>query len=108
MFNVVVEFEMPKKMDIARVAENSGEGPEFYLDAPGLITKSWVVSEDGMTLAGIYLWKDKISAMTWYEGKGKARLEAIGVKPKMSFYESFALTDVENQKIIRSDSFETA
>ena len=108
MFNVIVEFKMPKKMDIERVAKNVGEGPEFYLDAPGLITKSWVVSEDGMTLGGIYLWKDKKSAMDWYEGTGKARLEAIGVEPKMTFFESFALTDVEKQTVTREETFESA
>jgi hypothetical protein len=101
MINVIVEFDLPEKADTDKLAERFANGPEFYLDVPGLISKSWVIAEDGMSLAGIYLWQDRESAMNWYDGTGKARIEALGIEPKMKFYDCFALTDVDKGEVRR-------
>jgi hypothetical protein len=67
MHTVIVQFDLPEPLTLARARELFlGSAPK-YRDLPGLLRKYYVLSEDGRTAGGVYLWRSRADAERFYD-----------------------------------------
>lgn len=89
MILTFVRFPLAHPMSLEEAARRFALSAPKYLDLPGLIRKHYVRSDDGRTVGGVYLWKDRESAETCYAGEWRDRVRILyGVEPEISWFES--------------------
>lgn len=101
MITAIATFRLPKPLTVEEAkAIFQGTAPR-YLSQPGLIRKYYVLSEDGMTVGGIYLWEDRQAADALYTDKWRAFVTGkYGVAPDVAFWESPVVVDIPTQQIL--------
>ena len=61
---------------------------------PGLIRKHYVLTEDGRTAGGIYLWKTRADAERQYDEAWRRFVtEKYGTEPQLTYFESPVVVD---------------
>jgi hypothetical protein len=72
-----------------------------YRDVQGLIRKYYILSEDGTTAGGVYLWESREDADRLYTGEWQEFIfTKYGSKPAISFFHSPVVVDNLSQQII--------
>jgi hypothetical protein len=94
MITAIVQFKLPEPMTRAQArAAFSGTAPK-YRDVPGLIRKYYMLSEDGKTAGGAYLWESRQAAEKLYTDQWKAFIrEKYGTPPSVTYFDSPVIVD---------------
>ena len=68
---------------------------------PGLVRKYYVLSQDGATAGGVYLWRSRADADRLYteDWKGVVR-ERYGAAPTITYFDSPVVVDNQANEII--------
>jgi len=66
MFCVTWTYQTPPSLTKPAMDKLFSEVAGRYLGVPGLVRKYFGYSEDGTQVIGVYLWKDKSSAVDFY------------------------------------------
>lgn len=70
-----------------------GTAPK-YREVAGLVRKYYLLTEDGGTGGGVYLWKSRADAEKLFTAEWKQFIkERYGAEPVISFYESPVIVD---------------
>ena len=87
MITTLVQIKMPASMSLEKAREVfSGTAPK-YRDVPGLIRKYYLLSEDGRTAGGVYLWESRDAAENMYNKEWYAFIrEKYGMDPDVSYF----------------------
>ena len=104
MITALVQFKLPQPLTREKAqALFAGTAPK-YREASGLIRKYYLLSEDGGTVGGVYLWKSKKDAAGLYtkEWENVAR-DKYGALPTVTYFECPVVVDNLANEII-SDS----
>ena len=94
MITALVQFKLPQPLsrDKARDAF-SGTAPS-YRKIQGLIRKYYVLSEDGTTAGGVYLWHSRKEAERLYTDEWKQFIfDNYGALPSVTFFETPVIVD---------------
>jgi hypothetical protein len=94
MITALVQFALtrPLTLEEARTIF-SGTAPK-YRDVKGLIRKYYILSEDGRTAGGVYLWESRNHAETMYDETWRSFvLEKYGSTPTVTYFESPVVVD---------------
>lgn len=101
MITALVQFRLPQPI----TRENPkdvflGSAPK-YREVPGLVRKYYVLSQDGATAGGVYLWRSREDAERLYsdEWKGVVR-ERYGAAPTITYFESPVVVDNQSNEIV--------
>lgn len=62
MITVITNFRLPKPVTREEARRIFLSTAPKYLGVPGLVRKVYVLSEDGSTAGGVYLWKSRAEA----------------------------------------------
>ena len=62
MITALVQFSLPEAITRAQAREIFRNTAPRYLDMPGLVRKYYILSEDGRTAGGMYLWRSRADA----------------------------------------------
>jgi hypothetical protein len=94
MFTTVVQFKLPAPVSCDKAKElYAGTAPN-YQKVEGLIRKYYLLSEDGGTGGGVYLWKSKAHAERLFSTEWRQFIkERYGAEPVISYFESPVLVD---------------
>ena len=80
------KFEALKEIFVASVPR--------YQQVPGLLRKYYLLSDDGDTAGGVYLWKTREDAEALYTQEWKQMIEEkYGSEPVLSYFESPVIVD---------------
>ena len=104
MITVFTRFALPKPItrEEAR-AIFLGTAPK-YRGVQGLLQKIYVLSEDGATAGGVYLWNSRREAEAMYTDAWRAFVRAkYGTEPDVTYFDSPVLVDNVAQKIVTGD-----
>jgi hypothetical protein len=72
-----------------------------YRGVPGLFRKHYVLSEDGATAGGVYLWNSRAEAQALYTDAWRAFVrEKYGTDPTVTYFESPVLVDNVAQQVL--------
>lgn len=101
MITALVQFKLPRQFTRKEAGEIfSGTAPK-YREQDGLIRKYYLLSEDGNTAGGVYLWKSRQQAEQLYNDEWSDFIfEKYGTRPTVSYFETPVIVDNETGEII--------
>ena len=101
MITVTVTFRLPSPINLADMTRLSLGTAEKYRKIPGLLRKYYVRSEDGATVGGIYLWKNRAAAEALYtEDWRKVVQAAYGAAPSVTYFDCAVVVDNLSGEVI--------
>lgn len=100
MITAIVQFRLPNPVTRDRAQELFlGTAPK-YRDAAGLVRKYYLLSADGTTAGGAYLWKSRAEAERMYTAEWKQHIaRTYGAEPKVEYFETPVVVDNLAQSI---------
>lgn len=102
MVTAVVQFKLPAPMSRDQAKAVFLSTAPKYQEAPGLMRKYYLLSEDGGTAGGVYLWKSKEDAERLYTKEWKSFIkEKYGADPSIEYFHSPVVVDNLTNEIIK-------
>lgn len=94
MITAIATFQLPKPITLNEAREIFMSTAPKYLDVPGLIRKYYLLSEDGSTVGGIYLWDSKEEAEALYTEEWRTFVrEKYGTDPSVTYMDTPVVVD---------------
>jgi hypothetical protein len=104
MITALIQFKLPKPVTRAQAQETFLSTAPKYRGIPGLIRKYYLLSLDGGTGAGVYLWKSREEAEQLYTAEWKKFIfDKYGSEPTVTYFESPVIVDNLTGEIIRDE-----
>jgi hypothetical protein len=102
MVTAFVQFKLPSAMSGDQAKEVFVSTAPKYQAAPGLIRKYYLLSEDGGTAGGVYLWRSREDAENLYTDEWKNFVkEKYGSEPTIVYFQSPVIVDNLTKEIIK-------
>lgn len=94
MITALVQFKLPQPVSREKAREIfSGTAPN-YRKTQGLIRKYYVLSEDGITAGGVYLWHSRKDAERLYTDEWQQFIfDKYASLPSVTFFETPVIVD---------------
>lgn len=94
MITAVVQFKLPQPVTRDKAREMFLSTAPKYRDVHGLVRKYYILSEDGGTAGGIYLWRSRADAERLYTDAWKKFIvEKYGAQPSVQYFSSPVIVD---------------
>ena len=101
MITVVAQFKLPQPLTREQARQVFLSTAPKCRDMPGLVRKYYVVSPDGGTAGGIYLWKSREDADRLYTQQWTAFVrEKYGTEPSLTYFESPVVVDNLSHEVL--------
>jgi hypothetical protein len=104
MITALVQFTLLQPLSRKKAREIfSGTAPK-YRKVHGLIRKYYILSQDGETAGGVYLWNSREDAEKLYTDEWKQFIfDKYGALPSVTYFESPVIVDNVTGEIITDD-----
>jgi|ERR1043166_2548544 heme-degrading monooxygenase HmoA len=100
MITVITRFAVPSSINASQMQAAFAQAAPAFRNVPGLIRKQFLLSADGQTAGGVYLWDEEAAARTFMQQRVAPMIrEKFKVEPTIEFYHSPVL--VENGSATR-------
>jgi len=94
MITALVQFNLSTPLTGNEVKGDFSNLAPSFREVPGLIRKYFLLSEDGRTAGGVYLWESKAAAERLYtDDFKKSIVERYGSEPSVTYFESPVVVD---------------
>jgi hypothetical protein len=94
MITALVQFRLPQPVTREKAKEIFLASAPKYREIPGLVRKYYVLSQDGATAGGVYLWRSREDAERLYTDDWKGVVRArYGAAPTITYFESPVVVD---------------
>lgn len=104
MITVVTAFTIAKPVTRDEARSIFMSTAPKYRGVQGLFRKTYVLSDDGKTLGGVYLWNSRPDADAMYTEAWRAFVkEKYGTDPSVTYFESPVVVDNVTQEILTGD-----
>jgi hypothetical protein len=101
MVTALVQIKNIKLLSRQKVKELAVQSAPRYQPVQGLIRKYYILSEDGKTAGGVYLWQSREEAERFYTEEWKKHLEATyGSRPAITYFQSYVVVDNKIGEIV--------
>lgn len=101
MITTITTFRLPKPLTRDEARSIFLSTAPKYRDVAGLVRKSYVLSEDGRTAGGIYLWKSRQDAEAMYTESWRAFVrDKYGSDPSITWFDSPVVVDNVTNEIV--------
>ena len=96
MTTVVTRFALPLNAPADQIRAAFTEAAPHFRNVPGLVRKQFLLSMDGTTAGGVYLWNDESAARSFMLERVAPMIRSrYRVEPTIEFFESPVI--VENE-----------
>ncbi|MCL4767540.1 MAG: hypothetical protein KJZ80_15040 [Hyphomicrobiaceae bacterium] len=93
MITAIVLYRLPPTIGRDACARHFKKITENFTNVPGLLRKQFIWTESG-DAGGVYTWRDLESARAFYSGPWlDGILQRYGCYPKITYFDTFAITD---------------
>lgn len=104
MITVFTTFALPKPITREEARSIFLSTAPKYRGVPGLLRKTYVLSQDGLTAGGVYLWNSKAEADALYTEAWRTFVrEKYGTEPTLTWFESPVVVDNVTEQIINDE-----
>ena len=104
MITAFVQFKLPEPLTRDKAKEVFSSTAPKYREVHGLIRKYYLLSEDGGTAGGVYLWKSRKDAEQLYNDDWKEFImEKYCSEPSVTYFESPVVVDNLVGEILKGD-----
>lgn len=94
MIITLTQFALPQPITLEEARALFLSTAPRYRDVPGLLRKHYVLSEDGRTAGGVYLWNSRAEAEATYTPAWRAFVqEKYGTEPVVTYLDSPVTVD---------------
>lgn len=101
MITTITTFQLPKPITPEEAREIFLSTAPTYQGVPGLLRKCYVLSEDGATAGGVYLWRSRADALALYTESWREFVYGkYGSYPTVSWFDSPVMVDNLAQEIV--------
>ena len=101
MITTVVQFALPEPITREKAREIFVSTSGKYVGIPGLIRKQYLLSFDGRTAGGVYLWRSREDAAAVFTDDWKKFvLDKYGSELAIAWFETPVLVDNTTGKIL--------
>jgi hypothetical protein len=101
MITVFTTFALPKPLTPEAARSIFLSTAPKYRGVPGLVRKTYVISQDGATVGGVYLWNSRREAEAMYTDAWRAFVrEKYGTEPGVVYFDSPVVVDNVAQQIL--------
>jgi len=105
MITALIQFKLPKPVTRAQAQEIFLSAAPKYRETPGLLRKYYLLSLDGGTGGGVYLWRSREDAERLYTVEWeKFIFDKYGSEPTVTYFESPVIVDNLTGEIIRDEA----
>lgn len=103
MITTITTFRLPKPITREEASTIFQSTAPKYQGVPGLVRKVYVLSEDGGTAGGIYLWRSRAHAEAMYTDSWRAFVtEKYNTDPTVTYFDSPVVVDNLTNEIVVS------
>ncbi|MDH3356923.1 MAG: YdhR family protein [Desulfobacteraceae bacterium] len=94
MITTLVQIKLSETLSLDKAQDIfAGTAPK-YIDIQGLVRKYYLLSEDGETAGGVYLWESRKAAETLFTDEWKKFiLQKYGSEPSVTYFNSPVIVD---------------
>src|SRR5271157_2568349 len=104
MITALVQFKLPQPVTREKAQEIFSSTAPKYREVHGLIRKYYLLSEDGRTAGGVYLWRSRNDAEQIYTDDWKKFIvEKYGAEPSVQYFDTPVIVDNLVGEIIKGD-----
>jgi len=104
MITAITTFRLPKPITRDEARRIFLSTAPTYQGVPGLVRKVYVLSQEGNTAGGIYLWNSRAEAEAMYTEGWKAFVrEKYGTDPSVIYFESPVVVDKVTHEILSDE-----
>ena len=104
MITAVVQIRLSTPVTLEKATGLFTDAAQNYRDTPGLIRKYFLLSEDGSTVGGAYLWESREEAEQLYSAEWRqAIMDKYGAEPSVTYFASPVIVDNLSGSIITDD-----
>lgn len=104
MITAFTSFTLPKPITREEARAIFLSTAPKYRDVPGLFQKIYVLSEDGATVGGVYLWNSRAEAEAMYTESWREFVrEKYNTDATVTYFESPVMVDNVAQKILSDE-----
>ena len=104
MITAITTFRLPKPIARDEARRIFLSTAPTYRGVPGLVRKVYVLSQDGATAGGIYLWNSRADADAMYTESWKAFVrEKYGTDPSVTYFDSPVVVDNLTNEILSDE-----
>ena len=101
MITVIATYKLPKPITRDEARRIFLSTAPKYRGVAGLVRKFYVLSEDGGTVGGIYLWNSRADADAMYTESWRAFVrEKYGTDPSLTYFDSPVVVDNLTHEIL--------
>ncbi len=101
MITAIVQFTLPQPLSCKDASKIFIETAPKYKEMEGLIRKNYLLSQDGLTAGGVYLWSSQEDADRLYtEDWKKFIFKKYGAYPSVTYFESPVIVDNTSKEIL--------
>jgi len=102
MITAIVQFKLPAPVSRDKAQQLFlGTAPK-YREAPGLIRKYYLLSDDGVSAGGAYLWKSRADAERMYTAEWRQFIaRTYGAEPQVQYFETPVVVDNVTGDIVK-------
>jgi hypothetical protein len=101
MITAIATFRLPRRLTVEEARAIFQSTAPRYQSQPGLVRKYYVLSEDGMTAGGVYLWQTRHAAEALYTDEWRAFVTGkYGTPPEVVYLECPVVVDNTTRQIL--------
>jgi hypothetical protein len=101
MITTITSFQLPKALTREEARSIFLSTAPKYQGVAGLVRKCYVLSEDGKTAGGVYLWNSRAEAEAMYTEAWRVFVrEKYGTEPSVTYFESPVVVDNLTHEIL--------
>ena len=104
MIIAITAFTLSKPITLAEARSIFRSTAPTYRGVPGLFKKHYVLSEDGLTAGGVYLWNSKAEAEAMYTEAWRAFVRGkYNTEPRVTYFDSPVTVDNVTEQILADE-----
>lgn len=104
MIIAITAFALPKPITREEARSIFRSTAPTYRGVPGLFKKHYLLSEDGLTAGGVYLWNSKAEAEAMYTEAWRAFVRGkYGTEPSVTYFDSPVTVDNVVEQILADE-----
>jgi hypothetical protein len=89
MITVITRFAVPANAHTTDMRGAFAQAAPAFRNVPHLLRKQFLLSADGRTAGGVYLWEDEAAARTFMQQRVAPMIrDTFRVEPTIEFYDS--------------------
>jgi hypothetical protein len=102
MYTTITKFPVPAGAEPAMLRSAFSEVAPLFQETAGLLSKSFLLSEDGTYAGGVYLWESRKHAEEFEPRVREMIMENLGVDPEITYFETPVVVDNQQKKILQA------